>query len=55
MSKAEDEVKTDSVFVKPKPRRGNIRKKTSNDDEDEGEDVSKIIEETRLFQKYRAR
>ena len=43
-------------FVKPKSRRGNIRKKASNDDEDDGEeDVSKVIEETRMFQKFRAR
>ena len=55
MSTAENEGKGDSVFVKPKARRGNIRKKASNDDEDDGEDVSKVIEETRMFQKYRAR
>ncbi len=50
------EAKQDAVFAKPKARRSNIRKKVSNDDdEDDGEDVSKMIEETRTFQKYRAR
>jgi hypothetical protein len=55
MSTAENDVKGDPVFVKPKSRRGNIRKKISNDDDDDGEDVSKMIEETRMFQKFRAR
>jgi hypothetical protein len=53
---AGNEGKHDAVFVKPKARRGNIRKKVSTDDgDDDAEDVSKMIEETRTFQKYRAR
>jgi hypothetical protein len=45
-----------AVFAKPKIKRGNIRKRGNNDDDEDADtDVSKIIEETRTFQKFRAR
>ena len=46
-----------SVFIKPKVKRANIRKRTSSDDDDTHDDseVSKVIEETRTFQKFRMR